>query len=174
MPLFSLKICAEKGELGRKHQGNKTGEKKGKPRSCPFFVHLGCSWLAMKTDFFSSEEKKANIYCPDDRTSFSPRLHVPLMFHLDVLKSWLPRVTVGVPSVMTVVRLISCSRIRCISASTMLMDGRCSLIELTHHDAKRSSSFMLSEVKPLAILLSAITEISLDSWKFCTCILADA
>jgi hypothetical protein len=29
---------------------------------------------------------------------------------------------------------------------------------------------MLSEVKPLAILLSAITEISLDSWKFCTCI----
>jgi hypothetical protein len=33
---------------------------------------------------------------------------------------------------------------------------------------------MLSEVKPLAILLSTITEISLDSWKFCTCISIDA
>jgi hypothetical protein len=29
---------------------------------------------------------------------------------------------------------------------------------------------MLSEVKPLVILLSAIAVISLDSWKFCTCI----
>lgn len=169
--IFPKNMC-RKGRIRKEHQGNKTGEKKGKPRSCPFFVHFGCSWLAMKTIFFWKRTRL--IYCPDERTSFSPRQHIPLMFHLDVLKSWLPRVTVGVPSVMTVVRLISCSRIRCISASTKLIDGRCSLIGLTHHDVKRSSSFMLSEVKPLAILLSTITEISLDSWKFCTCISIDA
>lgn len=28
MSLIPLKTCAEKGELGRNHQGNKTGEKK--------------------------------------------------------------------------------------------------------------------------------------------------
>lgn len=32
---------------------------------------------------------------------------------------------------------------------------------------------MLSDVKPLVMLLSAIVEISLDSWKFCTCILTE-
>lgn len=91
------------------------------------------------------------------------------LFHLDVLKSWLPRVTVGVPSAMTAVRLISCSRIRCISASTELIDGRCSLVGFTHRAVRLSNSFMLCEVKPPAILLSAITEMSLDSWKLCAC-----
>ena len=173
MSLFSLKICAEKGELGRNIRVTKLGEKKGVSLAAVlFFCTLGMQLARYEDDFFWKRTRL--IYCPDERTSFSPRLHIPLMFHLDVLKSWLPRVTVGVPSVMTVVRLISCSRIRCISASTKLIDGRCSLIGLTHHDVKRSSSFMLSEVKPLAILLSAITEISLDSWKFCTCISIDA
>jgi len=57
MSLFSLKICAEKGELGRNIRVTKLGEKKGVSLAAVlFFVHLGCSWLAMKTIFFEREQ----------------------------------------------------------------------------------------------------------------------
>ena len=93
-----------------------------------------------------------------------------MLLHLGDVKSWLPRVTVVSPTGMPVVLLISCLRIRCISASTRLIDGRFSLVGFTHRNAKRNNSFMPRGVKPLVILLSAIAEISLDSWKFRTCI----
>ena len=59
---FLLKIFSEKRKNKKKHQGKKI-QKKGKPLSCSFFVHLGCSLLKIRYEDKRNllEENKANL-----------------------------------------------------------------------------------------------------------------
>jgi len=53
MSLFSLKICAEKGELGRNIRVTKLGEKKGVSLAAVlFFCTLGMQLARYEDDFF--------------------------------------------------------------------------------------------------------------------------
>lgn len=86
-----------------------------------------------------------------------------VFIYLAAVKRWLPRVTVGVPSPMTVVRLISFSCILLSSNTTKLIGGRLSEDVFRHQKASLKNSFMPSVVKLLPIRESTRDEMVLGS-----------
>lgn len=85
-------------------------------------------------------------------------------YYFENLKSWLPRVTTGVPSPMMVVKLISFSSILSSSITTLLMAGRLSLDGSTQWTSNAMNSSMPSVVKLLTNLWSMMLAILPDSW----------
>lgn len=121
-----------------------------------------------KTKLENTEEgkvEKENMYFTRIKLN---RANKFLFFYFVALNRWLPRVTVGVPSPITVVKFISLSSVRSSSVTTSLIEGRLSLEGSRHRSINCMNSSIPSLVKVLHNLSSRIFKRLLKSRLFCT------